>query len=560
MSFNSLPKSDVESALARELETLQKRMADFWSGHEKEALIMLVRLLDATTISDTYFKRPISPEREEAHAYIKKGAAAALRPFLAAVKGESGGVPWGPIPMQFVQHSLSYLEQCGRLTHLRRMACLERYGLASTSIPAPNEVLIKIPNSSTELAARFAADALDERSPTLARSRPFSEKHWGRIHGRMKRYVGTELEWFIRYSNDLEIVEAYHKLAAHSSIGLPEGEAFPADVVIGDRSFGKWKEACNRALGRILTHIDFCHFLSENNPSSKPHDLYTLYVRRDDLEDIWHEAGQEFSHIKPTMEALTLSIDNLDDYENSFEMPCPFYVDLGRYFVLIPCFEALTNSYLALFRHLRSEYKPDWDRGVDKREEVFRADLRSAFPEPYFFIPLRGYVLRRTDGSAITDIDAVVIDQRCGTLVLVQLKWHDVFGYSLTERESRRKNIAKANEWIDRVTSWVAGRSSADISQALGINVEASTNPPLLFVLARYTARFSGEINQDRRAAWMGWAEVRNAIESATNFPPISDIPHLVAAHEAQFTSLEEAKFTHRFRGLTAHLHITREE
>lgn len=560
MSSHSLPKSEVESALTRELETLQKRMADFWSGHEKEALIMLVRLLDATTISEIYFKRPISPEREEAHAYIKTGAAAALRPFLAAVKGESGRVPWGPIPMQFVQHSLSYLEQCGRLTHLRRMAGLERYGLASTSIPAPNEVLIKISNSSTELAARFAAKALAERSPALARSRLFSEKHWRRIYGRMKRYVGTELDWFIRYDNDLEIVEAYHKLAAHSSIDLSEGEAFPADVVIGDRSFGKWKEACNRALGRILTHIDFCHFLNEKNPSSKPHDLYTLYVRRDDIADIWHEAGQEFSHIKPTMEALTLSIDNLDDYESSFEMPCPFYIDLGRYFVLIPCFGALTNSYLTLFRHLRSAYKPDWDRGVDKREEVFRTDLRSAFPEPYFFIPPRGYVLRRTDGSAITDIDAVVIDRRCGTLVLVQLKWHDVFGYSLAERESRRKNIAKANEWTDRVTSWVAGRSSADISQALGINVETSTNPPLLFVLARYIARFSGEINQDRRAAWMGWAEVRNAIESATNFPPISEIPNLVAAHEARCTSLEEARFTHRFLGLTAHLHITREQ
>src|SRR5690606_1644250 len=122
---------------------------------------------------------------------------------------------------------------------------------------------------------------------------------------------------------------------------------------------------------------------------------------------------------------------------------------------------------------------------------------------------------------------ALILDRETGDLALVQLKWHDVFGFSLSERESRRRNIARANEWVERVSTWISNQSSQEVISALGIKANASQRPPILYVLARYSARFSGNHVHDERASWMGWPEVLTA--SRQSLPgahsPLLEIP-----------------------------------
>jgi hypothetical protein len=294
---------------------------------------------------------------------------------------------------------------------------------------------------------------------------------------------------------------AYREKARSLGQGFLEAEAFPDDVRIGDRSFGEWKDACEQALGRVLAHMDFAAMLKEKRPSIALHDVLTNFARREDVEAVWEEAGLSRDRIPPAMRALTLAIDGLDDWERAYETPTSFYVDLGKNFVLLPCFGALTNPYFALFRHLRSTYRKDWDSCVDRREAVFRGDLARAFPAPRFMVPLRGHRLHRPDGSMLTDVDAVIVDMETCSVVLAQLKWHDVFGFSLAERESRRRNIGKANEWVERIWSWIDGRTSAEILRELRIEAPGSDRPPLLYVIARYAARFAGDRGQDQRAS-----------------------------------------------------------
>ncbi|MFN3627829.1 MAG: hypothetical protein ACK4S3_08125 [Parvibaculum sp.] len=66
-------------------------------------------------------------------------------------------------------------------------------------------------------------------------------------------------------------------------------------------------------------------------------------------------------------------------------------------------------------------------------------------------VPDRGCNLRKSDGSNVTEVDPAVIDRETSDLCLVQLKWPDIYGRSLIERESGRSNLAKANDWVDRV-------------------------------------------------------------------------------------------------------------
>lgn len=188
---------------------------------------------------------------------------------------------------------------------------------------------------------------------------------------------------------------------------------------------------------------------------------------------------------------------------------------------------------------------------------MFRTDLAKILPPPRFTIPAHGFGLRRTDGSLITDVDALVIDMESGDLALVQLKWHDVFGLSLHERESRRRNINRANDWIDRVSSWIGGRSCAQVLKALGLPFQGSTRPPVLYVLARYAARFTGNDVQDPRASWIAWPEMQMAARYGSGeTSPLLWIPSWVSDYQGQFEEAETRNIEFQYPDLKVSLNL----
>lgn len=353
-----------------------------WLGREKEAIIALTRILDCTAVTN-HWKRtgeysPVNTGAKHQHELIMMGCASALRPFLSVTRDQSGGIPYGPSHPDTTRFAYSYLDVCGRLTFLRRMASLERYGLATTEQLNPEHFRITVSAGAPEQAIRYSRQLLSKETESSPSAR--KRKHWNKLHARMKRYVQSTDGWFIRYDNDWQIVEAYREKARLFGQGYLEAEAFPDDVIIGDRTFGAWKESCNQAVGRILAHMDFAAFLHRKNPSVTLDNVLTIFAKRDDVEAIWREAGLPGIQVTPTMHALTLEYDDLYDWERAFEVPTVFYIGLGKNFVLLPCFGALTNPYFALFRHLRETYRSDWDRAVDQREARFSCRPCNCFP------------------------------------------------------------------------------------------------------------------------------------------------------------------------------------
>lgn len=99
----------------------------------------------------------------------------------------------------------------------------------------------------------------------------------------------------------------------------------------------------------------------------------------------------------------------------------------------------------------------------------------------------------------------MVLDRQTGVILFVQLKWYDVHGFGLAERDSRRDNLlTKGNEWVDKVHGWVNGRSCAEIARIYGWGATAES-PPLLLVMARHASKFAGETRYDSRASWTSW-------------------------------------------------------
>lgn len=491
----------AERRLIAQRDRYTAAIAGNWRGYERELLISLVRALDFAA----YVHCVAKIDRNGEPGMRLRGAATALRPLLEVVRNMPGPIPWAPSPPEYEPAFDNHLATCGRFAAAIRLAAMERYGLTKTRVLGDKILIEALPDveERIEVEAGHAANAraraaLLERHPHLAVRNP-------EVRRRLDRYGRVANGWFIDYDNDQFLVDHYRAHARIEAAGTVEAEALPATAHIGGRLFADWSEASTVAYGAVLHHIDAAGCLCEHMPELNPRNLLTIFARREDIVDVLMERGDDHSGAQQLMAGLTLDAEGAAWSENRHEIPLPYYIDAGKHFVLLPIFGGLMNSHAGLLDHLRRKYRADWDKIVDGREDVFRADLRRLLPEPRYKVLEKGLKLRRKDKSVVTDVDAVVLDRHTGVVVLVQMKWYDVHGFCLAERDSRRENLlTKGNEWVDKVHRWIGGRTSAEIARTYGWG-NAGGSPPELLVMARHSTRFTGETRYDPRASWASW-------------------------------------------------------
>lgn len=510
----------VESAtdmLARMLAEVQSSAARSYAGYERLAIIEVFRCLDMCAFAFRMApNRAHLVARDRVRHWMLMGAAAALKPLLAAVAQSEGPMPWGPSAPRWTEAIEAYVLRCGQLSWLHRLACLERYGLSRTQIDDAGHMRIEVAPDELESADREAQAWLaGHRLDAAGLEEPLARGQLKRLRRRLDKQSGTDMGgWFIRYSGDDDVMQRSRRRVKELEPLWLEAEALPDAAVIGGKTFREWKDACCAAAARVLHHIEFATRLSATHREVDLRNLLTMFIRRSDVADVWHESGYEPAWAEAVTRAMTLDHAGASQVLDHHDTPYSFYIDMGREFVLAPAMAALMNPFVDVARHLRSHYRGDWDRAVDSREEAFRADLARLFGAPRFSVLPSGVPLRRADGTVLTDVDAAVLDTVSGTLALVQLKWHDMFAQSLRERESRRRNLLAAAEWVSRVSDWVGERSGADVARQLGLESPSAggDRKPMILVLARNAARFSGSHVYDPRSAWLSWPELVRSV------------------------------------------------
>ena len=531
----------AETRVAELKAAYLQRVLDRWKGYERELLIEMVRGLDEAAFAFT-----MAPNRAE----LKKtdhfrqrmfdGAAAAIAPLLHGLAGAPGGVPWGPSTPAVANAADAHLAVCGSIAVVHRITQLERFGLADVTFLSDDSVVIEVAVEAEEHAERAAGALLINQAQAVHRraERELAARK-AEIARKIDRCIYPDKGWFIGYDNSDELI-AYHRQAARIyGAGTPEASALPPTATIGDRTFAAWTEASLYAYAATLQHCAFASRLMATTPGLQLRNVLTIFARKDDIAGVWGERGETTTSAAKVISALTLDADAADGYDRDHDHPLPYYIDFGRDFVLLPMFGGLLNPYGGALLRLRSGYGKAWDRAVNGREAIFRDDLRSLLPASRYAVAPTGRKLKRPDGSDLTDVDAVVLDRSTGDLVLVQLKWPDIYGRSLSERNSRRLNLLKANDWVDKVHGWIAGRSADEVAQALGLG-RANPRPPVLLVMARHTAQFSRERGFDHRARWISWpsfvaaykASQKTGLVSALRHPKAPKLKPSVSVHE----------------------------
>jgi hypothetical protein len=516
--MNNERMTPAERRLTDILVPYQRQTLVNCKGVEQIFVTELVRSLD-----EAAFAFALAPNRQQLlredgarHAMLT-GAALALRPLLSEVRSLPGPIPWVGTNRDLARCADDYLINCGNLAAMLRVAALERYGLCTSSFPRHDHLVLEVASSDGE---RHDVESLEYLRGLIQEGRTPLENGLlslaPAIRQRLDEYVRVDNDEFIAYDNDASLVAYYRSLAHVRATDYFESEALPSTAPIGGSTFSRWCDRAVAASGRVLQHVAFATLLRSQRRSLDLRNLLTIYVRKDDLTAVLEESGDTADQAGRFIAATTLDDAAAQDYASDHEIPVPLYVALSEDFVLLPCFGALLNPIAGLVRSLRLRYRSDWDRAVEGREAVFRSDLADIFARPRFLVLDRGVRLRRTDGSELTDLDAVVIDRDTGALGLFQLKWHDIFGRSVRERESRRLNLLKANDWVRRVSEWIDGKSSAAVAAQLGLDLGAGDEcqRPHLFVISRYAAQFTGNHRYDPRAAWLGWPDLVRTVPS----------------------------------------------
>lgn len=525
-----------------------QRVADRWREHERELLIEMVRGLDEAAFAFTLATNRAKLRRNDHFRHLMfDGAASAMTPILHRLADKPGGVPWGPSLPDLAALANNHLATCGRIAGVLRITQLERFGLAEATFLSDDRLVIEVASEAEERAERAAGALLiHDAEVTYRRAERSLDAQKDAIAKQIDKCVYPADGWFIGYDNTDELV-AYHRQAARIyGAGVPEASALPPTALLGDRSFAAWTDVSLYAYGATLQHCAFASRLMATKPWLKLRNLLTIYARKDDISEVWQARGETSASAEEVIAALTLDAATAAGFDREHDHPLPYYIDFGREFVLLPMFGGLLNPYGGALLRLRSGYRKAWDSAVNGREAVFRDDLRAFLPASRYLVLSTGRKLKRSDGSDLTDIDAVVVDRSTGDLILVQLKWPDIYGRSLSERDSRRLNLLRANDWVEKVHGWVAGRNADDVAQQLGLG-RAGPRPPVLLVMARYAAQFAQESGFDARARWISWpsfvASYRNSpqagIVSALRRPKMRPQKPYISTHNLPGLTVE---------------------
>ncbi|WP_228237711.1 hypothetical protein [Allomuricauda sp. M10] len=344
----------------------------------------------------------------------------------------------------------------------------------------------------------------------------------------LETIVNVEYEQFMSYTATPKIDEFYSKWGYLYLMNTTVVEDFAEDDKFGNHSYKDYLDFVEDIFKVGIMHRD-CSMALVEKTSQKIHlrNILTYVFSKSSFVKLCSEY-MKWSEEKTTdiLSAFTLSLENFQFHLQHPGATVPPYFQLGNDTIMRSTVGCLDKPLLFLHRELKRKYHTDYFEAVNKREQRFKEQLYSLFPEKKIVKVSDNINIKI--GSRKTDIDGVLYDTERSTLGLFQLKWQDAFSTSMKERFSRISNlIPKSVEWIDKVEDWIKYNDKKTILSSLKIPKEYSDIEEIyIFVISRNHAHFTNQ-KLDNRATWASWYQVLEAcskVKDPSNSNPIGEL------------------------------------
>lgn len=318
------------------------------------------------------------------------------------------------------------------------------------------------------------------------------------------------LPQFMSYNAPEEVAEYFLQQGLDRLISLHEHENFGNDDMFCGISYRKYVDAIELLMGVALMHFNYALAVIESHPQTLLANLLP-YLRPDSsfIQLLIDDINVTEQQARQIIDCLTLNKTNYEGYTEFTAAAPPPFVRMANGYLLRSVAGCLDNPFQLLNYELKRRFSSDYFRAVNNRENRFRNHLFAFFPQEHIVKLSRGVRLTTPLGS--TDIDAVIYDRKAGIMALIQLKWPDAHGDSLRRRESAMTNYyGKANEWVEKIHSWLEVSKPKNIFGALQIKIPQDEinnfKGSYIFVLNRHTAHFTSGEPSDK-AAWGSWPQ-----------------------------------------------------
>lgn len=479
-----------------------------------EVFIEINRAIDNTFVTNWLFGPALDHTCREATRLTLCGANKALQLFLDDWS-EQPYAPWPKSKRSTQELADSIVQHCGRLGYLERLIGLFRSQLIECINFSEHLIQFRYKGKNLGVETIEKDHYHWVRNATIRNQKPYwvsFTKVKPRILKMMCPLVSPWKDHFISYKTNPEIDKYFFNIGVLTVSGFPGFDAFPAETKFGGIEFKYYLTAMTAMVGWSRMHIAFVNLLLEKCPNLDPRNLTTIFCPVDStVSDLADSMGIDEASVQQILRVLTLDArENPKIYLIAGDAPPPFMTIAENYLLrLVSGF--LGNPFAYLLESLKVRYRKDWDKAVDKREKVFRDELYRMFPDFHIFKTNRSIDIKM-NGNVLTDIDAAMVNLKSGTMGLFQLKWQDLFGNSMRQRESQKRNLLETgNKWIERVSSFVKSRSKYEIGLFLGLSKKEAKmiREIRLFVIGRNTAHFSGDGEANPNAAWGIWPQLQ---------------------------------------------------
>ena len=497
------------------LDEKSKVIGRTFHGTSYMAIQNIIRCIDTTLPFYNHSEVLSAEEVVNFKKIIEYGWPYLLKPYYFDIDIEKH-LPFAIMTDELVKWSLSNLVYCGKIAFCRQLLSLEKAKMITLSKEDSSHFTFSYCTNESNDIEFLDRESFDFYTDKIAsqfvrekrQAKSFNEE---KIKEDFRKLITNPFGKLISYDTNPEIDDFYNEEGHYRLLMMQGYDDFAEDDLFGGIAYGKYVTIVELIIGVAIKHSDACFMLKKDNPKVLLENLLTYTQSKQKAISNYAEyMSWPENEVEQIFEAISLTKENFGYYLEYTCVAPPIFIEVGGEMLMRSVAGCFANPFSLLNKELKRKYKRDYDRAVNNRENRFRNELFKIFPqENVIKIPNE---INISFQNIRTDIDAVVFDEKTGTLGLFQLKWQDRYDYSMKERYSRITNMfPKANEWICKIKNWISLNDSKSILNALQIGSKLKSKIEIkeiyLFVISRNQMNFTG-VELDKTVAWSSWYQL----------------------------------------------------